>query len=139
MRLYIRHPTDIPIDFQLGGRASAQRKKLTNYSEGGLCFLADDEIEPGTEIHIAIPITPPQFHATGMVVWCQKEDNCFLIGVKFVEEQTAYAVRMIEQLCYIEHYKQTIKTEEGRILSGEEAALEWIEKYAGKFPIQSED
>ncbi|MES9939390.1 MAG: PilZ domain-containing protein [Candidatus Thiodiazotropha sp. 6PLUC2] len=139
MRLYIRHPTDVPIDFQLGGRASAHRKMLTNYSEGGLCFLADDEIEAGTEIHIAIPITPPQFHATGVVVWCRQEDNCFLVGVKFVEEQTAYAVRMIEQLCYIEHYKQTIKTREGRMLSGEEAALEWIEKYAGDFPIQTED
>ncbi|MCG8489939.1 MAG: PilZ domain-containing protein [Candidatus Thiodiazotropha sp.] len=134
MRLYIRHPTDVPIDFQLGGRASAHRKKLTNYSEGGLCFLTDDHIEPGTEIHIAIPITPPQFHATGVVVWSRQEEDCYLIGVKFVEEETAYAVRMVEQLCYIEHYKQTVKTSEGRSLSGEEAAIEWIEKFAGEFP-----
>jgi Tfp pilus assembly protein PilZ len=134
MRLYIRHPTDVPIDFQLGGRASFHREKLTNYSEGGLCFLADERVDPGTEIHIAIPIMPPQFHATGIVVWCRKEKNCFLVGVKFSEEETAYAVRMVEQLCYIEHYKHTVKTNEGRILSGEEAALEWIEKYAGEFP-----
>ena len=135
MRLYIRHPTDVPIDFQLGGRASTSREVLTNYSEGGLCFLADALIEPGTEIHIAIPITPPQFHATGVVVWCRKEENCYLVGVKFTEEETAYAVRMVEQLCYIEHYKQTVKTKEGRALSGEEAALEWIEKFAGEFPV----
>lgn len=135
MRLYIRHPTDVPIDFQLGGRASAYRKMLTNYSEGGLCFLADNSIEPGTEIHIAIPITPPRFHATGVVVWCRQEENGFLVGVKFVEKETAYAVRMIEQLCYIEHYKQSIELNEGRVLTGEEAAMEWIEKYAGEFPV----
>ncbi|MCU7886393.1 MAG: PilZ domain-containing protein [Candidatus Thiodiazotropha sp. (ex Lucinoma annulata)] len=134
MRLYIRHPTDVPIDFQLGGRASANREMLTNYSDGGLCFLADGQIETGTEIHIAIPITPPLFHATGVVVWCRKEENNYLVGVKFTERETAYAVRMVEQLCYIEHYKQSIKQTEGRTLSGEEAALEWIERYAGEFP-----
>jgi Tfp pilus assembly protein PilZ len=135
MRLYIRHPTDVPINFQLGDRASFGRENLTNFSEGGLCFLADEQIESGTEIHISIPITPPQFHVTGVVVWCRQEESCYLIGVKFTEEETAYAVRMVEQLCYIEHYKQSVKTTEGRVLSGEEAALEWIEKFAGKFPV----
>ncbi|MCU7919998.1 MAG: PilZ domain-containing protein [Candidatus Thiodiazotropha sp. (ex Dulcina madagascariensis)] len=134
MRLYIRHPTDVPIDFQLGGRASTSRKLLTNYGEGGLCFQAEARIVPGTEIHIAIPITPPEFHATGVVVWCREEGGGYLIGVKFTEQETAYAVRMVEQLCYIEHYKQVVEQSEGRTLSGEEAAMEWIEKFAGMFP-----
>jgi hypothetical protein len=134
MRLYIRHPTDVPIDFQIGGQASTSRETLMNYSEGGLCFVSDIKIDPGAEIHIAIPITPPQFHATGIVVWCHKEEGSYLVGIKFSEEETAYAVRMVEQLCYIEHYKQSIKQSEGRELSGEEAALEWIDKYAGDFP-----
>ena len=56
------------------------------------------------------------------------------MGVKFTEEETAYAVRMVEQLCYIEHYRQNVLQSEGRELSGEEAALEWIEKFAGNFP-----
>jgi phage tail tape-measure protein len=41
---------------------------------------------------------------------------------------------MVEQLCYIEQYKQMVKTLEDRNISGEEAAMEWIEKYAGEFP-----
>lgn len=134
MRLYIRHPTDVPIDFQIGGQASINREMLTNYSEGGLCFVSEVDIDPGTEIHIAIPITPPHFHATGIVVWCHEEDENYLIGVKFTEKETAYAVRMVEQLCYIEHYKQSVKQSEGRNLTGEEAALEWIDKYADDFP-----
>ncbi|MEW8063132.1 MAG: PilZ domain-containing protein, partial [Candidatus Thiodiazotropha endolucinida] len=75
-----------------------------------------------------------QFHATGIVVWCHKERDNYLVGIKFSEEETAYAVRMVEQLCYIEHYKQSIKQSQGRDLTGEEAALEWIDKYAGDFP-----
>jgi hypothetical protein len=134
MRLYIRHPSDVPIDYQLGGRADTNRNKLTNYSKGGLCFVARQWIEPGAEIHFAIPITPPQFHATGVVVWCREEAGEFYVGVKFTEEETAYAVRMVEQLCYIERYRQVVSKSEGRELSGEEAALEWIEKYASDFP-----
>jgi hypothetical protein len=134
MRLYIRHPSDVPIDYQLGGHASARRDQLSNYSEGGLCFISSEWIEPGMEIHFAIPITPPQFHATGIVVWCRQEGEDYQIGVKFAEAETAYAVRMVEQLCYIEHYRESVKMNEGRELSGEEAALEWIEKYAGDFP-----
>ncbi|MES9828122.1 MAG: PilZ domain-containing protein [Candidatus Thiodiazotropha sp.] len=134
MRLYIRHPTDVPIDYQIGGQASTNRETLTNYSKGGLCFISDMEIDPGTEIHITIPITPPQFHATGIVVWCRKGRENYLVGVKFSEEETAYAVRMVEQLCYIEQYKQSVKLSQGRDLTGEEAAMEWIDKYAGDFP-----
>ncbi len=134
MRLYIRHPSDVPIDYQLGGRADISRDKLSNYSEGGLCFVAHHRIEPGSEINFAIPITPPQFHASGVVVWCREEEGVFHVGVKFTEEETAYAVRMVEQLCYIEHYRQSVREHEGRVLSGEEAALEWIEKFAGNFP-----
>ncbi len=134
MRLYIRHPTDVPIDFQLGGRVNMNREQLTNYSSGGLCFMSEMAIDPGTEINIAIPIMPPRFHATGVVVWCREEQQGFLVGIKFIESETAYAVRMVEQLCYIEQYKQMVKTLENRTISGEEAAMEWIEKYAGEFP-----
>lgn len=134
MRLYIRHPSDVPIDYQLGGRADSGHDQLANFSEGGLCFVAKQWVEPGSEIHLAISITPPKFHANGVVVWCRKEAGDFHVGVKFTEEETAYAVRMVEQLCYIEHYRQSVLQQEGRQLSGEEAALEWIERYADEFP-----
>jgi hypothetical protein len=134
MRFYIRHPSDVPIDYQLSSRADTNRNKLTNYSKGGLCFVAKQWIEPGAEIHFAIPITPPQFHASGVVVWCREEAGEYHVGIKFTKEETAYAVRMVEQLCYIEHYRQSVLESEGRELTGEEAALEWIERYASEFP-----
>jgi hypothetical protein len=41
---------------------------------------------------------------------------------------------MVEQVCHIEHYKNEVKRREGREISGEQAANEWIAKFAGNFP-----
>ena len=41
---------------------------------------------------------------------------------------------MVEQICYIEHYKREVLKNEGRILSGKDAALEWVKKNAADFP-----
>ena len=45
-----------------------------------------------------------------------------------------FRARMVEQVCHIEQYKHQVLKKEGRKLSGEEAALEWIQKYAPQFP-----
>lgn len=41
---------------------------------------------------------------------------------------------MVEQLCHIEHYKAEVLAREGRQLDGEQAAREWIRKFAHGFP-----
>lgn len=41
---------------------------------------------------------------------------------------------MVEQVCYIEHYRAEIKLTEGRELGTEEAAKEWISLFASQFP-----
>ena len=45
---------------------------------------------------------------------------------------------MIEQICHIENYRQLIKKEQGIELSSEQAAKQWIQKYAHTFPTLSE-
>jgi hypothetical protein len=55
-------------------------------------------------------------------------------GIQFVETRDLFKVRMIEQICYIENYKQRVLAQEGRVLSSADAAFEWIGKYASAFP-----
>ena len=74
------------------------------------------------------------FTAQGIVVWCSKRNNLYVVGVKFMDSQTAFRVRMVEQICYIEGYRKKVFEAEGRQLSYEEAAIEWITKYAKSFP-----
>ena len=50
-----------------------------------------------------------------------------------------FRARMVEQVCHIEQYRHEILKNEGRKLSSEAAALEWIQKYAPLFPGSDND
>lgn len=133
MRKFIRHPSDIPIEYTL--RAVRLAKiRLKNVSVGGLSFTTRERLNIGREIELTIPGVRPVFRARARVAWCLPRKGCFDIGVQFVDQDDAYRARMVEQVCYIEQYKNDVKRAEGRNLSGEEAAFEWIRKYASTFP-----
>lgn len=134
MRQYIRHPSDIPIVYDFMEFISDQKEYLKDISVGGLCFRSRIAIPQGTCLTLQIPLTHPVFRAKGMVTWCRPQQSCYEIGVQFLDEQTEFRARMVEQVCYIEHYKRDIFEKEGRVLSGEDAAVEWIQKYASHFP-----
>ncbi|MFC1692880.1 PilZ domain-containing protein [Candidatus Latescibacterota bacterium] len=134
MRKYIRHPSDIPIEFKLGDVVAHKKDYLNDISRGGLSFKSNTDIEPGSVILIQIPIRKPMFMAEGVVVWSRRNDDYYDIGVEFKDMKTEFAVRMVEQVCYIEQYKKDVWEKEGRKISGEEAAVEWIKKHAGDFP-----
>jgi hypothetical protein len=133
-RQFIRHPSDAPISYQLREVVMHQSDYLRNIGAGGLCFSSRIAISPGTSIHIEIPIAEPVFEADGIVVWCQPTGPAYEIGVRFDGVEAEYGIRMVEQVCHIEHYRAEILRQEGRELTSEEAALEWIQKYAARFP-----
>jgi len=134
MRRFIRHPTDIPLEFTLENVVADKRDYLTSVSHGGLSFMSDHCIETGTIIDVRIPLRDPVFEARAVVVWCSKGENNFEVGVRFEGGDKDYRLRMVEQVCYIEHYKRETREREGRELTGEQAALEWIAKYGRDFP-----
>ncbi len=136
MRQYIRHPTTIPVEYNILGVTTNKinQDQMSNVSEGGLCFQADRDIDLTSQVRIKIPFTEPVFEAVGEVAWCQRVNSHYEIGVKFIDEQTEFKLRMVEQICHIEEYRKNILEKEGKDLTGEEAAMEWIAKYAGDFP-----
>ncbi|UCE88458.1 MAG: PilZ domain-containing protein [Pseudomonadota bacterium] len=133
-RSYIRHPSDIPVEFRLEGGESASTTPLANVSRGGVSFTCDRPIAAGTVISVCIEFVQPRFEARGRVAWCHEEDDGYSIGVTFLDPRDAYRARMVEQVCHIEQYKKDVREREGRTLDGRTAALEWIRKYAAKFP-----
>lgn len=146
MRKYIRHPSDIPIDFQIDEADTPVVHKMKDISMGGLCFSTDRHMERGTKIHVHIPVamqvnTDPsesglfdRFEADGVVAWCRAEGNGFAVGVQFADPDTQFGLRMVEQVCHIEHYRYDVLQVQGRQLTSEEAAKEWVERYAAEFP-----
>ncbi|MBN1622700.1 MAG: PilZ domain-containing protein [Endomicrobiales bacterium] len=133
-RKFERHDLDIPIIVQLGELVYDKTEYLNDISIGGLSFKSKKDIKTGTVIDIKIPLIRPVFEAKGEVVWCRKEDSFFNVGLKFVHKADAFRLRMIEQICHIEKYKKDLCAKKGEGMTGEQAALDWIKKFAKYFP-----
>lgn len=139
MRNFIRHPSTIPLDFHLEEVVQGGTDYLKNVSRGGLSFYSKIPLEPGATIQLKIPLVKPIFEALGRVTWCHQDGNRFEVGVQFLDQEDMFRARMVEQICHIEEYKRKVLEEEGRSLTGEEAAKEWIAKYAIDFPAAQSD
>jgi len=136
MRRFIRHPSEIPIRYYPEQASEPIWNRLKNVSYGGLCFIAQTAVRISARIRLVIPIDSPAFEVTAVVVWCAELScaNGYQIGVSFESEQSHFATRMVEQVCYIEEYRRQ-QVREGRKLSSEQAAQEWIKRYADDFPL----
>jgi len=134
MRDYIRHPSDIPIEFEATESSNIGSDKINNISRGGLSFNSPNHIEKDTLLRLNFPLTRSHTGILARVKWCKKSGQNYEVGVQFYDLEDVFRVRMVEQVCHIEHYKRQVKEEEGREISGKEAAMEWIEKYASDFP-----
>ncbi len=133
MRRYIRHPSTMPIDYRINeGDSGLQR--LRNVSAGGICFSVEKPMKAGAAVQISIRVGDQDFAAEGEVMWCRGVNGHHDVGVRFCDAATVFTVRMVEQLCYIEQYRQQVLRDEGRKLSSEEAATEWVGRYAADFP-----
>lgn len=133
-RAYIRHPSNIPIRIASAARDLRDERRLNDVSFGGLSCGFSTYVEPGSVIWINIPLVKPPFKARGKVVWCQWRADGYDLGVEFMDADDAFRARMVEQVCHIEHYRDKVRVTEGRELSAEQAAREWISRYAADFP-----
>ena len=108
--------------------------ELKNVSIGGLSFRSPQALPIGQVVRISFPFLDDHAPLVGQVVWNRSSDQGCEIGIQFTDSEQLYRLRMIEQVCHIEHYRQEVLTQQGRNLSSEEAAAEWIQLFADKFP-----
>ncbi len=136
MRQFIRHPIDVPIEIRTGHRESGSEFHTQDISLGGLAVHSAVAVEPGALIEVRIPYVQPAFEARARVAWCRprRDGPGHELGVSFLDPEDVFRARMVAQVCHIEDYRRSIARAEGRELSSEEAAGEWIAKYAHKFP-----
>lgn len=133
-RAYIRHPADIPIEIAFMPRDRKHRQRVRDISFGGLRCGFSVYVKPGTLIRLNIHLVDPPFDARARVIWCHSCVSGFDLGVEFMDAEDAFRARMVEQVCHIEQYRRWAKENEGRELNAEEAAREWISRYAADFP-----
>jgi len=145
MRKFIRHPTCVPIEIAIGEADANSRvtaspaandsseATMINISAGGLAFRLLHPVAVGAHLTVSMPQVWPDYVARGTVVWCRENSAGYEAGVQFSEANEAFKARMVAQFCQIEDYRREVREKEGRLLSSEEAAQEWIVQYAEEF------
>jgi len=135
VRAYVRHPSDFPIELHAGDHESEPDcpGRMRDLSVGGLCCLSEAPFAEGAPVNVRIPVGGSGFQAQGRVAWCKVEEDQFRVGIAFSDETLAFSARMVEQFCHIASYRNRLR-EQGIELSEEDAARDWIDKFAHNFP-----
>lgn len=136
-RRFIRHPASVPIivSGEDANGANPPGGRAQDVSTGGLSFLSSKPLQRGRRIHIVIPHVKPPFESSARVCWCHPAmRQGYLVGVQFHDKETAFRLRMVEQICHIEEYRRNVLESEGRDLDPAAAAEEWISRFAAGFP-----
>jgi hypothetical protein len=132
-RQFLRHTVHVPLEVR-SVTDSPRVEEGVNVSYGGLAFSSDRCPAIGEVLRLRIATVEPPFDAEAQVAWCRPEGGRYLVGVAFLDSTAAFQSRMVQQVCSIENYRREVEAEEGRTLTPQAAATEWIAKYAGRFP-----
>ncbi|UTW07801.1 PilZ domain-containing protein [Pseudomonas benzenivorans] len=133
MRRFLRHPSDMPVELVLRKQDFMPRQRLNNISLGGVACNSSRGFRRGTAVELRIPLLGEQARYAGVVAWCHKLEDDYLVGIAFTDEDTLFRARMVEQVCQIEHYRRQREREVGHQLQIENVAQEWIAQHAAEF------
>jgi len=87
----------------------------------------------GDVIELTFPDIDPEFIIRGRVVWCTTlEGGGFEAGVEFDSGFSPLQDRIFDRIREIETYRQTVADVEGRRLSAEAAAKEWLLNFGSR-------
>jgi len=134
MRKTRRHQAHIPVEIELeNGGGIVSHASIASISAGGLMFRAGGEITRGTSLKVTLADSWPCYVTRGQCVWCRCIGDLYEVGVAFHHPNESFKARMLAQFGQIEDYRQRVELNEGRQLSRDEAAQEWIGLYAELF------
>ena len=127
----IRHPRQIPLEARITRLKSAP---VPRPCQAMLAFDCERRIRVGATIAMRIPSLKEGGRVIGRVAWLIRSLQGYVVGVAFYCENEAFRMRMLEQVCHIEAYRREKTAREGRDVTRDEAAAEWIARHAADFP-----
>lgn len=86
----------------------------------------------GQQLRLRIPSITCETSADTQVVACRSNEYGYQLVLAFTDEEQAFRFRMVEQLYHIHNYHQQLQ-QQGRRLNLNEAAGEWINRFASSF------
>jgi c-di-GMP-binding flagellar brake protein YcgR len=140
-RYYSRHPIRVPMSLHLIANQTDVRSESVDLSLGGLSFLWRDRLSKGNFLDISIPVKEKLFAIKAKVVYSKEDRKTgrFKTGVLFCDVPSACRARLAEEALEILEYRKQMSSELGRDISEEEAAEQWVQKFASSFTFQPLD
>jgi len=135
-RNFFRHPIQVPIRFRVPPhRGPGFFSKTEDISAGGISFYLSREFPEGTLLDVTIPLQAVKFNMIGSVAYCRQEpqSGLFKIGILFHESDMTFRAKLAAEILKIEEFRKEISKRLGREVSREDAAHEWIQRYAEEF------
>ncbi|MBN1687575.1 MAG: PilZ domain-containing protein [Candidatus Omnitrophica bacterium] len=134
-RKFYRHPLCMPIQYQDLISKNLERSSSVDLSEGGMCVLGNRFIAKGTRVQVKVPVGDQIFQIVGQIAYCNRVSSLdrYRIGVEFLDQTSVFRTKLAVQVHEIQQYRKRVSSEIGRDVSEEEAARQWIEKYAQHF------
>ena len=138
----IKHPDDIPLNYRVMDQPvlKVEQAGREEVMASGMVFTTQHSVPTHTAIEIDITVRDECLTLCGVVKNCVQinEVNAdqaalYEVAVCFREGHDSHTMRMVEQVCHIEHYHQAWLSK-GRNLTADEAAKEWIGRFAPVFP-----
>ena len=131
-RHFFRHSFLMPLTLDVTGQKIPTR--LSNISQGGVCFLWPDHLSKGALIKLQIPVKEKLFGIKGKVAYSREvNEHQYETGVAFLDSPNAFKARLAEEILQIVKYRKSESEKLGYELSEEEAAEKWIGEYAARF------
>lgn len=127
----IDHPATQPLEFQIHPDPPAIARHRT-----GLYLRFETPRAPhrGSQLLLRIRAAGETYRFHSEVIEVDRSRSPNRVVVWIGKKREAFAARMVEQLCHIAHYRLLTAATEGRRLSAEGAAAEWIARFAAHFP-----
>jgi len=133
----IHHPDNILIHCQRLDQAY-NKQPVHLFHSPHLHFNSLTAFKHNTRLRLTLHIQNDNHDFQAVVTHSQAHLTGFHIQVGFESYDEAFRLRMIEQVCHIETYREELYRQQGRRLCYENAAQEWIERYANAFPTLTE-
>lgn len=131
---YIPHPREIPVRVTVRKASGTVFRRLENPGLGGIRLICQQPHRPGLLVDLDVRVCGEWRQLRGLVVSLRDVEAGYEVGMGFLSRSDAFEGRMIEQACHIESYKQGISRTQGRNISAEQAAREWIGRFSATFP-----
>ncbi|SDG99241.1 PilZ domain-containing protein [Pseudomonas flavescens] len=133
MRRFLRHSSDLPVELRLRRQTPSALQRLDNIGLGGAACYSPRALSRGSAVELHIPLLGERACHPGLVAWCCKQSEAYLVGIAFAGHDAGLRTYMVEQVCRIEQYRRHREQQVGHALPLELIAGEWQEQHASTF------